>query len=125
MFPSAFIMSMKDRLTEDKAKLENELETLATPDPDQPGRFIAKYRDSGGDSEEDNSGEITEYADDISLIKRLETELRDTIKALQSIEKGTYGVCKYCHKDIDQKRLEARPTSSACISCKKVLTQEI
>jgi RNA polymerase-binding transcription factor DksA len=68
--------------------------------------------------------EVSEYSDELSLDARLEKELRDVQKALESIEKGTYGICKYCKKDIQEKRLEARPASSSCISCKKVLTQE-
>jgi DnaK suppressor protein len=55
----------------------------------------------------------------------LEDELNDTIKALKAIESGKYGICKYCGKPIDEKRLIARPTSSSCIECKKTLTQEI
>ncbi|MSR85686.1 hypothetical protein EXS71_04630 [Candidatus Uhrbacteria bacterium] len=69
--------------------------------------------------------EVSEYADGLSIGSKLEAELRDTVKALAAIEKGTYGVCKYCGKEIDIKRLEARPTSSACIACKKTLTQEM
>lgn len=116
---------MKTRLEEEKKHLEQELESIATKDPKKPGHFMASYEESGGDSEDDNSAEITSYVDDMSLVKRLESELRDTIKAIDAIEKGTYGVCKYCHKPIDLKRLEARPTSSTCIDCKKLLTQEL
>ena len=35
------------------------------------------------------------------------------------------GICKYCDQPIDEKRLRARPTSGACISCKKTLTDEV
>lgn len=88
------------------------------------GHFDAAYPESGGNSDDDNAMEVSEYSDELSLDARLEKELRDVQKALESIEKGTYGICKYCKKDIQEKRLEARPASSSCISCKKVLTQE-
>jgi RNA polymerase-binding protein DksA len=112
----------KQRLIEEKARLELELADLGSKDPNRPD---AAYQESGGNSEEDNAAEVTEYVDDLSIEARLETELRDVDKALASIDKGTYGTCKYCKKEIDEKRLEARPASSSCIDCKKLLTQEM
>ncbi|MCI0479069.1 TraR/DksA family transcriptional regulator [Candidatus Uhrbacteria bacterium] len=115
----------KERLIEDKARLEQELEAIGSKDPTQPSRFQADYPESGSNSDDDNAAEISEYADEISIEARLDAELRDVNKALGAIEKGSYGVCKYCNKDIDEKRLEARPASSSCIDCKKLLTQEM
>lgn len=116
---------MKIQLEAELTRLLTDLKNLATEDPQNPGHFIASYEESGGNSEDDNSAEITSYTDDLSLVEDLERELRDVRKSLESIEKKTYGICKYCKKEIDSKRLEARPTSSACITCKKTLTQEI
>jgi len=120
-----FIEQMKTRLLEEKARLERDLNDMAKKDPRQPGHFNPAFPETGGDSEDDNSIEATELADEMSIVARLENELRDTIKALETIAEGAYGICKYCKKEIDVKRLEARPTSSACISCKKTLTQEL
>ncbi|MFZ2804725.1 MAG: TraR/DksA C4-type zinc finger protein [Patescibacteria group bacterium] len=115
----------KTRLLEEKQRLEQELNDFGKEDPHQPGHFEAKYPESGGNSEDDNALEIAEFADDASIEARVEAELKDVDAALKAIESGTYGVCKYCHLPIDEKRLEARPASSSCISCKKVLTQEM
>jgi RNA polymerase-binding protein DksA len=38
--------------------------------------------------------------------------------ALKSIEKGNYGKCKSCGKDISFERLRAVPTTDTCIKCK-------
>ena len=38
--------------------------------------------------------------------------------ALTSIDRGDYGICKICGKDISDKRLEAVPTTDTCIVCK-------
>ncbi len=125
MYTQDFLAAMKARLLKDKERLEHDLADVAVKDPKQPGHYIAEYPESKGDSEDDNASEVTDYADELSLVGRLESELRDTVKAIENIDKGTYGVCKYCNKQIDIKRLEARPTSSACIDCKKSLTQEL
>lgn len=115
----------KQKLTEEKARLEQELSDLGKKDPNNPGHFEPTYPESGSNSVDDNAAEISEYADELSIEARLESELRDVVKALGLIEKGQYGTCKYCNKEIDLKRLEARPASSSCIDCKKLLTQEM
>ena len=45
--------------------------------------------------------------------------MNDISKAIEKIEKGTYGVCEKCGKEISQKRLEAFPAAKLCIKCKK------
>jgi RNA polymerase-binding transcription factor DksA len=120
-----FLAKMKAQLEEEKTRLERDLLDISRKDPKNPNHFETNYPESGGNSDDDNAMEIAEYSDDLSLKAKLEAELRDTKKALGAIENGTYGKCKYCGKEIDEKRLEARPTSSSCISCKKALTQEV
>lgn len=115
----------RQRLLEEKERLQQELEDFGKADPAHPGEYEANYPESGSNSEDDNAMEIAEYADDASIEARVSSELRDVESALKSIENGTYGICKYCNQPIDEKRLEARPASSSCISCKKVLTQEM
>jgi RNA polymerase-binding protein DksA len=115
----------KERLLEEKTRLEQELSDIGSRDPNNPGHFEPNYPESGGSSVDDNAAEVSEYADGLSIEAKLESELRDVQKALKLIEEGAYGVCKYCGKDIDPKRLEARPASSSCIECKKLLTQEM
>jgi len=115
---------MKARLLEEKTKLERDLGDLGEKNPKKPG-LEPTYPESGGSSDDDNAVEVAEYSDELSLDAKLKKELKDVLKALSAIDKGTYGVCKYCGKDIQEKRLEARPSSSSCIACKKVLTQEL
>ncbi len=115
----------RERLQQEKGRLEQELRDIGHEDPKKKGHFEATYPESGSNSEDDNAQEIAEYADDLSIETRLESELKDVMKALGAVEEGKYGICKYCGKEIDEKRLEARPASSSCIECKKILTQEM
>lgn len=39
-------------------------------------------------------------------------------KALNRIERGTFGVCEECGENISIKRLKARPVTTQCIDCK-------
>ncbi len=40
-------------------------------------------------------------------------------EALQRIDAGTYGACRTCQGPIGKARLEAVPTATQCIECKK------
>jgi DnaK suppressor protein len=122
---ATFLEEMKKRLESEQARLEQELADIGTKDAALKDRYDVTYPESGGNSDDDNAVEVSEYTDELSLKTRLETELRDTKSALRQMAKGKYGICKYCGKEIDEKRLEARPASSSCIACKKVLTQEM
>ncbi len=39
-------------------------------------------------------------------------------KALDRIDKGTFGICEVCGEDISIPRLKARPVTTQCIDCK-------
>jgi RNA polymerase-binding protein DksA len=39
--------------------------------------------------------------------------------ALQRIEDGTYGACQNCGQPIGEERLEALPSTTRCIDCKR------
>ncbi len=48
----------------------------------------------------------------------LARELEAIADALEKIEKGTYGICESCGKEISYERLEAVPTARLCVECK-------
>jgi DnaK suppressor protein len=114
------LTEIKAKLLEDKKHLENELDKIAKKNPHNPNDYDAQF-DDVGDDEEDNTSEVVEYGLNLSLEQTLEKSLKDVIKSLDRIEKGDYGMCKYCKQEIDPKRLKARPTSSACVACKTKL----
>lgn len=41
-------------------------------------------------------------------------------EALMRIDEGVFGVCDSCEEPIEPRRLEARPVSTLCISCKEI-----
>jgi RNA polymerase-binding protein DksA len=117
--------TMKDRLENEKTRLESELSRFAHRNPNSAETDFNADFPNLGDKEDENASEVAQFSNNLSLEDELEKALRDTEKALINIEEGTYGVCKYCSEKIDAKRLNIRPTSSSCIKCKKTLTQEM
>ena len=118
-----FLLEIKENLKEEREHLERDLSKFTTKNPHVKGDYDATFPEYG-DKDDENALEIAQYTANKPLEITLEKQLRDVNKALVSLEKGTYGICKYCDQPIDEKRLRARPTSSACVSCKKTLTQE-
>lgn len=45
--------------------------------------------------------------------------LKKIDEALERIKAGTFGLCEKCEEHIELKRLEARPTTTLCVSCKE------
>ena len=106
---------IRTNLLGEKSRIEAELEKIgATSDSD------VKFRDIGSKSE-DNAQEVTDYENRLSLVQTLKKELEDLDKTLLTLDKGDYGTCKYCKKQINPLRLIARPTSGSCVECKSTL----
>ncbi len=63
----------------------------------------------------DTATDLYEREKDIALVEHAEKEIKDIDHALANIEKGTYGKCEQCGKDIPVERLQALPTATHCI----------
>lgn len=113
----AFLKEMEQALLDMKHKLEGELSGVARRDQAKRG-FDAEFPDYG-DKEDENASEVATFTDNLALERTLEDSLEDVQAALVRLSKGTYGKCRYCGKEIDERRLRARPESSSCIECKK------
>ena len=123
-FSDEFLKRINTALEEQRTKLESELGQFTKRNAHASDDFDTKFPEYG-DKEDENAAEVAEYINNLPVEEGLEKTLRDVIKSLERIKKGNYGICKYCGKQIEEKRLEARPTSSACVECKKTITQEL
>ncbi len=72
--------------------------------------------------QDESAGGLTEILADTEIKATLEKTLKDIKQALELMEKGGYGVCKYCKKDISIQRLKIRPVSTSCVACKSQFT---
>lgn len=71
-----------------------------------------------GDAFADAGAATAERTETMGIIDNLKNQLDDVNAALAKIEKGTYGICDRCGKDIGADRLEFRPMSVLCVDCK-------
>ena len=116
------LKKIEDSLLEEKARLKEQLKQFA---PKEGADAYEVNFPQIGDKDDENAAEVDTYSTNLALERTLSSAYRDIDGALKRIKDGTYGPCKYCGKQIDPKRLMARPVSSACIDCKKKLTQEV
>lgn len=114
------LAKIKEQLLNEKKYLEKSLSSFSQKNNKVAGDYNANFPDFG-DSIEDNVSEVAMFSDNLSLEQNLEKALKDINQTLQRIEDGAYGICKHCQQPIDERRLLARPTSSACIDCKQKL----
>ncbi len=101
------LIARKEQITKDLQSITQEGDKVVFPE----------Y----GDKNDENAQEINEYSTNLATDQVLEKTLRDIESAIERIEKGTYGICKYCNEAISPKRLIARPVASACVACKTKL----
>ncbi len=67
----------------------------------------------------DLGSETFERSKDLALRQDMEQQLDAVNDALSRMEEGTYGSCKSCGREIPAERLEAIPSTTMCIDCKK------
>lgn len=112
----------KELLEKRKQEIIDRLDEIGTKAAGAEINFDADFPDYGDSaSVEDSASEVSDYTTNLSVEREMEGELRDVEKALKQVEDGTYGVCKYCHKNIEEERLKIRPESTSCVACKKLL----
>ncbi|OGH92024.1 MAG: hypothetical protein A2534_01485 [Candidatus Magasanikbacteria bacterium RIFOXYD2_FULL_39_9] len=120
-YSAELLKKIEALLLEEKARLDREMAKFSKNNAADGDTAFPDY----GDKEDENAAEVADYVVNLSLEENLEKSLRDTNQSLERLKKGDYGICKYCKKPIEEKRLLARPTSSSCMSCKKTITQEV
>jgi DnaK suppressor protein len=113
------ITNIKKELLLKRDQLLDELKSI-TGNVNNSAKQKVKFPDFGNKNDE-NAQEIDQYSTNLATEKVLEKTLRDINNTLDRIEKGKYGICKYCGKDIGKKRMLARPVASACVECKTKL----
>ncbi len=108
----------KKLLEEEREKLKKELKEI------EIGLMrVAQSEAAGENAYEDSyadSGTATfERERDLSLERNVRDLLSRVEIALNKIEKGNFGICSHCGREIGFQRLEALPYADLCIECKK------
>lgn len=111
------IQFFKEKLQEEKARLEKELASIGRINPDNPADWEAVPVDPGSRESDLNStaDHIEDYETNTAILKQLEIQLNDVQDALAKIDAGTYGVCEVSGHEIEEGRLKANPAARTCM----------
>jgi len=117
------LLELKEKLEKQKVSIEAELGKFAKKDENLKGDWDTKFpkKDGGigGQVLEDAADQVEEYVNLLPIEHSMELRLRDISFALEKIEKGTYGKCENCGKNIDEERLKVLPEARECGKCGK------
>ncbi|NCA93521.1 hypothetical protein EOM82_09925, partial [bacterium] len=89
------LAEIKAELLARKQQILESLEDISQKDPHEADNLGSKFPEYG-DKPDENAQEISDYTANSAAEKVLEKTLADIEGALNRIEKGTYGICKYC-----------------------------
>lgn len=110
------IAQSNDKLLEEKKKIISQLEEMTQEKTFNKDKVQVKWKEMGN-KDEDNAVEVANFQDSISLERNLEENLEKIEKALEKIDKGEYGKCEKCSRDIEEERLIAYPEATVCLKC--------
>ncbi len=75
-----------------------------------------------GDGFADAGAATAERTEVLGIVDSLKGQLDGVDAALNRIAQGKYGICANCGQPIDPARMEARPESVFCVTCKNKLS---
>lgn len=112
------IKKYKKQLEEQRQELQQELQALKdqTSGRDRLSKQVAAedFDAAGGDA----AADAVVRSQNLAIIENLRDMLESVNEALREIEKGTYGVCEICGKNIPKRRLRALPYATMCTDCR-------
>lgn len=97
-----------ERLREDLAKVESEMDAL-----------IKDGGEGAGDDQADAGNKTFEREHEMSLLINARDMVIQTERAIDRIDNKSYGVCEVCGNQIGKARLEVFPRATLCMSCKQ------
>lgn len=107
------IAKAEKALKQERAQLVHQLDELGAA---ESGELRSDL--DFGESFADAAAVTAERTEILGLVDSLKGQLDDIDTALARIETGSYGRCDRCGEDIGEDRLEFRPASVLCVSCK-------
>ena len=105
-------------LNKRKSALEDTLSKIKKNEKDIKESFLRVELSKYDNHPADTGTDLFQEGMNNALKTRHERDVYEIDRALLRIEKGNYGICELCGKEIDEKRLDVLPQAGTCIECK-------
>lgn len=85
--------------------------------------FLEGRQSSGGHSHDalEKAQQGLQRESEAETYNLLTSRAKTLDQAWNELQRGIYGVCRLCGKDIPRKRLEAMPGATLCVSCQALI----
>jgi RNA polymerase-binding protein DksA len=114
---SAELAKFREELLAERLRLQAELQEIekrtAQFDESERANQISAYEDHPADL----ASETFEREKDLAIGENVQSMLHKVITALEKIDRGTYGKCDACGRNIKKARLRALPFATLCLDC--------
>jgi DnaK suppressor protein len=107
---------LQAQLKKERENVTAELEQFQA----EQGRADESREGSPFGKREESATELFEWEKALALERQLSEYLAEIDHALEKFDKGTYGICEQCGKQIEPARLEALPHANLCLACKSI-----
>ena len=104
-------------LAQQKERLQRELEQTQV----SLKRIRESLRSEAEFDIEEAAPDLYEREKALALLGTLERKAESIERALQAMEKGSYGLCEQCGGQIEPARLRILPETTICVKCKAAL----
>ena len=107
----------KEKLREEKARLEGELREVATKKLNLEGEewnAVPADREEAVEMRDEVADRFEDLTERQSMERSLEDRLKKIAEAVLRIEDGTYGKCRVCGQDIEEEKLAADTATTTC-----------
>jgi DnaK suppressor protein len=109
--------AVRSRLDAERASLEQDIyDRTQGPEAIVP---VDPLLDAGGiaSHEADDADAVSDYDRNQAIVRNSRAVLAQVLAALERLDRGAYGVCERCGREIGARRLEALPYAALCIDC--------
>ncbi len=108
------IEKFKKILEDKKTHLEEDMKSVGHVNPDNPSDWEPQpeYTHKTPMADKNDAADaIIDFEENAAVLKDLEIQYNNVLKALEKIEKGTYGIDEIDGEPIPEARLEANPSA--------------
>lgn len=112
---AAELKAIRIELSKELLRLKHELELIET----EMDELIADSGEGAGDDQADSGTKTFEREHEMSLVINARDMVLQTERALDRIDRKSYGNCEDCANPIGKERLQVFPRATLCMICKQ------
>lgn len=105
---------IKETLEKERNELLEQMKDLGKMNP-KTGEWEVVQEETTHEADQNNMADrFEDYEGKSGMMEVFESRFGNIEKALENLNKASFGICKVCKKEIEAKRIEANPAATTC-----------